>query len=46
MDDQVMDLVEKIAQVRGQDYVDGLVDMANILARKSHESKERPNQKS
>lgn len=32
MPENVVDLLDKIAAVKGQEYVEGLVDMANILA--------------
>jgi hypothetical protein len=32
MDSKIVDLLKGIAAVRGQQYVEGLVDMANILA--------------
>lgn len=32
MPEKVVDLLEKIAAAKGQEYVEGLVDMANILA--------------
>ena len=40
MPDKVANLIDKIASVKGQDYVNGLVDMANILAPdEKHEEK-------
>ena len=32
MPEKIIDLVDKIRTVKGQDYVNGLVDMANLLA--------------
>lgn len=32
MPENIVNLIDKIAAVKGQDYVNGLVDMANILA--------------
>lgn len=31
MPEKIITILENIAAVKGQDYVDGLVDMANIL---------------
>ena len=32
MPENIVNLIDKIAAVKGQDYAKGLVDMANILA--------------
>lgn len=34
MPEKIVTVLENIAAVKGQDYVEGLVDMANILAPK------------
>lgn len=34
MPEKIVNILENIAAVKGQDYVEGLVDMANILAPK------------
>ena len=34
MPEKIINVLENIAAVKGQDYVEGLVDMANILAPK------------
>lgn len=41
MAEQVMDLIEKIAEVRGLDYAKGMVDMANILTQKTQEAQSK-----
>jgi hypothetical protein len=33
--EKIVNILENIAAVKGQDYVEGLVDMANILAPKA-----------
>ena len=35
MPEKIVNILENIAKVKGQDYVEGLVDMANILAPKA-----------
>lgn len=35
MPDNIVNILDKIAAVKGQEYVEGLVDMANILAPKT-----------
>lgn len=35
MPEKIVNILENIAAVKGQDYVEGLVDMANILAPKA-----------
>jgi hypothetical protein len=40
MPENVVDLLSKIQSVKGQEYVKGLVDMANILA-PEHTEKEQ-----
>lgn len=35
MPEKIVNILENIAKVKGQDYVEGLVDMANILAPKN-----------
>lgn len=37
MPENIVNILDSIAAVRGQEYVEGLVDMANILAPKSEE---------
>jgi hypothetical protein len=38
MPETIVNILESIKEVKGQEYVDGLVDMANLLApRKSEE---------
>ena len=32
MSENVVDILDKIREVKGQEYVEGLVDMANLLA--------------
>lgn len=34
MPEKIVNILDNIAKVKGQDYVEGLVDMANILAPK------------
>ena len=34
MPEKIVNILENIAAVKGQEYVEGLVDMANILAPK------------
>lgn len=41
MPENVVDLLKKIEAVKGQAYVEGLVDMANLLAPKEPEGKEK-----
>lgn len=40
MPEKVIDLLNAIEAVKGQDYVAGMVDMANILAPKAKEENE------
>lgn len=35
MPEKIVNILDNIAKVKGQDYVEGLVDMANILAPKA-----------
>ena len=35
MPEKIVSILDNIAAVKGQDYVEGLVDMANILAPKA-----------
>lgn len=35
MPEKIVSILDSIAAVKGQDYVEGLVDMANILAPKA-----------
>ncbi len=37
MPENIINILDSIAAVRGQEYVEGLVDMANILATKANE---------
>ena len=37
MPENIVDFLDKIAAVKGQEYVEGLVDMANILAPKAED---------
>ena len=37
MPENVVDILSKIREVKGQEYVDGLVDMANLLSPKAKE---------
>lgn len=37
MPENIINILDSIAAVRGQEYVEGLVDMANILAPKTNE---------
>lgn len=37
MPENIVNILDSIAAVRGQEYVEGLVDMANILAPKADE---------
>ena len=39
MPETVVDLISKIQAVKGQEYVKGLVDMANILAPETEDDK-------
>lgn len=39
MPENIVNLIDKIAAVKGQEYVKGLVDMANILAPETAEEK-------
>lgn len=41
MPENIVDFLDKIAAAKGQEYVEGLVDMANILAPKA-EDEENP----
>lgn len=38
MPENIVNILDSIAAVRGQEYVEGLVDMANILAPKAEEN--------
>lgn len=40
MPEKIVDFLNKIAAVKGQEYVEGLVDMANILISKTEEEKQ------
>lgn len=40
MPENIVDILDSIAAVRGQEYVEGLVDMANILAPKAEDAKQ------
>ena len=41
MADKVIDILDKIREAKGQSYVDGMVDMANMLCPvKAEENKE------
>ena len=37
MPENIVNILDSIAAVRGQEYVEGLVDMANILAPKAED---------
>ena len=37
MPENIVNILDSIAAVRGQEYVEGLVDMANILAPKTED---------
>lgn len=37
MPEKIVNILDSIAAVRGQEYVEGLVDMANILSPKANE---------
>lgn len=40
MPETIVNILDSIAAVRGQEYVEGLVDMANILSPKASDEKE------
>lgn len=42
MPENIVNILDSIAAVRGQEYVEGLVDMANILSPKADEAKDQP----
>ena len=42
MPDQIVNILEKIGAVRGQEYVEGLVDMANLLTPKPKTEDDQP----
>lgn len=44
MPENVVDLLDKIKAVKGQEYVEGLVDMANILAPRQKTEEQAENQ--
>lgn len=37
MPENIVNILESIKEARGQEYVEGLVDMANMLAPKKHD---------
>ena len=45
MAENVIDLIGKIAQARGQDYAEGMVDLANLLIPAREERKEEKTEK-
>lgn len=42
MPEKIVNVLESIAAVKGRDYVEGLVDMANILAPKVKPEADKP----
>ncbi len=42
MPEKIVTVLENIAAVKGRDYVEGLVDMANILAPKVKPEADKP----
>lgn len=43
LSENIVNILESIKEVKGQEYVEGLVDMANLLApRKTDEAKDQP----
>lgn len=45
MPEKIVTVLENIAAVKGQDYVEGLVDMANILVPKVKPEADKPKDK-
>ena len=42
MPENIVNILDSIAAVKGQEYVEGLVDMANLLAPKSKTEDNQP----
>ena len=42
MPENIVNILDNIASVKGQEYVEGLVDMANLLAPKPKKEEDQP----
>lgn len=42
MAEKIVNILEEIRKVKGQEYVEGMVDMANLLTAKNTQEEQRP----